>query len=150
MKFFVAVCLFAFLTVTLPGCATTFHPSGDCVAGESIILSTTGGNPTGLDRSLLMLNFAGLESDLYPKAEVIKFFDKAEILIDAGVTYTDLTAFLNVNVDRIAKYAGMAAVILGADVQTIGELGGPKKLSSCDANLVKAHIKNQRSLLVFF
>ena len=139
------------LAVVLGGCAVKpYVPTGACIDGSSIILTVSGGNPAYLDKGLLTVNFLGLEKNYYTATDIREFLLDADRLVNDGVTYFDLMKWLDLNIQSIPRYAGVGAIILGADIGTIAEAGGMNPLSACDVELIRIHIQNQRNILALY
>jgi hypothetical protein len=137
-----------FLIVLLTGCTTaTFQPTGACVDGESLILATVD-QPAGLDKTLLMVNFAGLEKGKYTVQEVDDFL--LDIEANLGKSYLDFANHLITKIDNVRRYVGVSMIFLGDDISTIGLTGGESAISACDQQLIKAHLANQRRLLELY
>lgn len=139
------------LSVFLGGCsAGMFQPTGACVEGESVILAYTNNDPTGLNSAFLTTNFLALERGHYSKEAVEEFFYALEVRIRQGISYLNLLGYVNDSIERVPRYAGVASVILGTELPNMANAGGVNVLSSCDKELLLAHIANQRRLLVYY
>lgn len=135
------------LVLVLAGCTATFQPPAVCEDGDSVILKVTEGNPSGLDRALLTVNFVGLDRGAYTAAEVNEVLDEIAQEVNDGITYLDLLEHLVDKVEDIQRYAGASIIILGPQVQTMGNDGGDSMISACDTALILAHIKNQKQIV---
>lgn len=138
------------LIVILTGCAATFQPSGQCIDGTSYILSTTGNNPTGLDKTLLAVNFAALEKGTYTPEQALVFLDKVAAKAKTNITYIDLANYLITETDDIRRYLGVSFILLGDKVTEIAMAGGDSLVSECDVQLILAHINHQKMILALY
>ena len=138
------------LVVMLSGCAATFQPPTSCVDTKSIILDVTDGNPSDLDRSLLIVNIAALEKGKYSADQAREFLTQARNRINNGISYVGLYTWLSGKTLQVNKAAGLAVIILGEDIPEISQLGGTLLLSRCDKELILAHIAKQESILIFY
>lgn len=136
--------------VLMTACSATFQPTGSCVDGDSVILSVTNGNPSGLDKALLTVNFVGLEAKDYTADQVTEFLDVIEAVVKDGVGYADLVSFIDSEVERVRKYAGATMIVLGSDIRAIARAGGPVLISDCDRELILAAINNQRAIVALY
>ena len=147
MRFIILLIMLVFLA----GCAGTFQPSEVCTGDSgSVILKITSGNPTGLDKALLMVNFAGLEKGTYTASDARKFLDDVQEKVESGITYVDLANWLKVSIENIPKYAGISMIVMGKEVPLIGQTGGTNPLSECDKELIYAHIAHQKQIIAFY
>jgi len=133
---------FLIIAFLLSGC-TTFQPPEVCDGGPSAILTVTKGNPSGLDRALLILNVAALEKKAYTKDDAVAFIQKVRSRVESGISYVGLLDFLNVNIAQVNKAAGLTVIILGSDVPAVAKLGGTMLISKCDKELILAHLAKQ-------
>ena len=146
MKFMIMLVLAAAL---VPGCAQ-FTPTGSCVDGDSVILTVTGGNPTGLEKGFLLTNFAGLERGLFTAEQAADFFDSVEDKAQSGISYVQFANWLGAEIETINRYLGAAMIIGGADIPAMGSIGGAATMSECDLQLLEAHITHQRDLIALY
>ncbi len=143
MKFIVLM-IFAIGMITITGCSATFQAPAVCDGAESIILSATADNPTGLDKALLVVNLAALEKGVYTADQAAAILDEIEGFVSEGVSYFSLKNFLD------KKIAAASVLILGDSVDTIAQTGADKIISDCDKALILAHIENQRAITALY
>lgn len=132
------------IVVLLAGCAGTFQPSGSCVEGDSYILSTTKGNPSGLDKTLLAVNFLAMENGTYTAEQAEQALIDIQEVVENGISYAGLFKYLN------TRYAAAAVIILGADINQIVDAGQTQILSTCDKELILSHITHQRGIVALY
>ena len=143
MKYIILL-MFAIGMITITGCSATFQAPAVCDGAESIILSATADNPTGLDKALLVVNLAALEKGVYTPDQAATVLDEIEGFIKEGVSYFSLKNFLD------EKIAAASVLILGDSVEAIAQAGADKIISDCDKALILAHIENQRSIIALY
>ena len=134
----------AIAVLFLSGCAATFQPPEGCSEANSIILQTTQGNPTGLDKALLMVNFAGLESGKYSAAQATAALDAIEAKLTGGISYVGLKQYID------AKYVAIGLLVLGDSIGDIVNIGKTQIISTCDRDFILAHIENQRAIVALY
>jgi hypothetical protein len=144
------IVLLAIAMLMLSGCTSTFQAPPVCEDGQSVILKVTQGNPTGLDRALLIVQVGVHETHAYPVAEVATFLDEVENVIDNGVTYVDLLSYLDIHIAELQKTLGIAAVVMGPEMIDIATIGGDDLISDCDLALMKIHLERQRQILAIY
>lgn len=126
------------------GCAKNYQPPSGCDENQSAILKITKGNPTGLDRALLVVNTAALEKGVYSAEQAEDFLLMVQERIGAGINYIDLLSYLQRSVENVNKMAGLAVIILGPDVPAVAKLGGEQIISACDQELIERHLNKQQ------
>ena len=145
---YVVILLVCFL---ITGCAGRFQSPIQCDGSGSVILDISGGDPTNLDRALLMLHVAALEGlGGYDSKKARELISEARQIVQEGVSYLQLYSWLGSKTAEANKAAGITLIILGADVPMIASIGGESMLSVCDKELILNHLQKQQLLLAFY
>lgn len=138
--------ILGFALIVLSGCAGMNLFGGEsklCENADSLICQRLG-DPEKADLFLQITAYALVDSKTLKKDQVLAFFDKAEALIDNGVTFAELVAFVAKETEWINSHHGAAIIVLS---QYAGLLSDPVMISEFDQNLIKIHLNRQRLLL---
>lgn len=137
----------------LGGCSffnqATFDPPATCLDGAESEILTYFPNPTGLSKSLLVVQVAALEKIKdYQRADAEAILDEIEnAIVASDMTYAELLAYVSQKINLANKKIGLALFILGDDTAALDK---PLPISECDKSLIMMHLAKQRSLLLFY
>jgi hypothetical protein len=142
------IILLAFLVIAV-GCAPRpFVPPVECEGQSSLILKEIP-DPAALDKGLLAINLGAMKTVKgYDQKDAVAVLDQIEaMLVQADMTYADLTGYILAKLDVANALAGGLIFIIGDD---IGRLNQTIPISGCDIELVRRHLERQRVLVAIY
>ena len=137
------------LVVLLSACAPRpFSPPAECVENPSFVLDAIP-NPTALERDLLVINLAALETIKgYTPADAIEVLDQIDGLLDkTDATYLELVSYITQKIGIANALAGSMVFILGDDLDA---LSSPLTVNVCDVALIRRYLAKQRMLIAIY